>query len=162
MLSDQEINELEEYLRSCTLQELPTIFGRALPLLFSELRIARSALTQQSEEFLNAAGRSRPARAGGVLDAHAGDGRAADSAIGSPVFPAIRKENAQENPRAAETLGAVANGGGDQAASSGSAGIVGAKDERPAVGGQAVRRKRGRPRKQKPSGVEHDQQTEVT
>ena len=52
MLSDKEIDQLEQYMVHSTLNDLPALLMRAIPLLLSELRIARAALNAQTETFL--------------------------------------------------------------------------------------------------------------
>lgn len=52
MLRDDEIDQLENYIVHSTIQDLPALLMRAIPLLFSELRLARAALDQQTAAFL--------------------------------------------------------------------------------------------------------------
>jgi hypothetical protein len=51
MLSDQEINSLEKILFGAHRNEVPLLVGKWLPVLFVELRLARSALEAKAFEF---------------------------------------------------------------------------------------------------------------
>jgi len=51
MLSDQEINSLEGILFGAHRNEVPLLVGKWLPVLFVELRLARSALEAKAFEF---------------------------------------------------------------------------------------------------------------
>lgn len=69
MLSDEEIDQLENYMVHSTLNDLPALLMRAIPLLLSELRIARAALNAQTESFLKGvsddlAGKDTPGHGG--------------------------------------------------------------------------------------------------
>lgn len=52
MLSEQEIDQLEAVIANSTLQQLPMLLMKAIPLLFSELRVARAALESHSNDLL--------------------------------------------------------------------------------------------------------------
>ena len=52
MLSDREIDELESVIAGSTLQQLPMLLMKAIPLLFSELRVSRAALESHSNDLL--------------------------------------------------------------------------------------------------------------
>lgn len=52
MLSEHEIDDLEAVIANSTLQQLPMLLMKAIPLLFSELRVARAALETHSNNLL--------------------------------------------------------------------------------------------------------------
>lgn len=52
MLSDDQLNQLEAAINRSTLNELPSLLTQWIPILFSELRITRDALRNQTESFL--------------------------------------------------------------------------------------------------------------
>lgn len=72
MLSDQEIDDLENYIVNSTLQDLPGLLMRAIPLLLAELRLARAALVNQANDFFtngmegNIDVRNQPGSAGSI------------------------------------------------------------------------------------------------
>lgn len=51
MLSDKELDAFEEAIFNADLQRIPYLLGRALPMLFAELRLTREALNTQTEDF---------------------------------------------------------------------------------------------------------------
>lgn len=53
MLSQKDIDQLEGYLCKATLNELPNVLMKVLPLLFAELRTMQSALDAQAENFFD-------------------------------------------------------------------------------------------------------------
>jgi len=52
MLSDAQINELESLIVFSTMDNLPLVLSRAIPLLFSELRLVRATLDSKVGDFL--------------------------------------------------------------------------------------------------------------
>ena len=52
MLSDEQVNELENLIVYSELNQLPLILSRAIPILFSELRVVRAALDEKTSRFL--------------------------------------------------------------------------------------------------------------
>lgn len=52
MLSDSQIDELEHFIFNSTTQDLPVVLGKALPLLFAELRVVRATLDSKVSAFL--------------------------------------------------------------------------------------------------------------
>jgi hypothetical protein len=52
MLSDSQVNELENLIVFSTMDNLPLVLSRAIPLLFSELRLVRATLDSRVGDFL--------------------------------------------------------------------------------------------------------------
>jgi len=52
MLSDEQVNELERLIVFSTMDNLPLVLSRAIPLLFSELRLVRATLDSKVGDFL--------------------------------------------------------------------------------------------------------------
>jgi hypothetical protein len=52
MLTDAQIDELEHFIFNSTTQDLPVVLGKALPLLFAELRVVRATLDSKVATFL--------------------------------------------------------------------------------------------------------------
>ena len=52
MLTDEQIDELEHFIFNSTTQDLPVVLGKALPLLFAELRVVRATLDSKVSTFL--------------------------------------------------------------------------------------------------------------
>ena len=52
MLTDEQIDELEHFIFNSTTQDLPVVLGKALPLLFAELRVVRATLDSKVSNFL--------------------------------------------------------------------------------------------------------------
>lgn len=52
MLTDQQVDELENVIFSSSIDDLPMVLGKALPLLFAELRIVRATLDSKVSTFL--------------------------------------------------------------------------------------------------------------
>lgn len=67
MLSDEQVDELERVIFGSTIDDLPMILGKALPLLFAELRIVRATLDSKVSRFLEVPSNvtSRDASTGG-------------------------------------------------------------------------------------------------
>ena len=66
MLSDEQVDELERVIFGSTIDDLPMILGKALPLLFAELRIVRATLDSKVSRFLEVPNvTSRDASTGG-------------------------------------------------------------------------------------------------
>jgi len=54
MLSDEQLDQLEVSMLTSKLQDIPTMLTQWLPVLFSELRVTRTALQEMLEERLDA------------------------------------------------------------------------------------------------------------
>jgi hypothetical protein len=63
MLSDKQVNELENLIVFSTMDNLPLILSRAIPLLFSELRLVRATLDSKVGDFLGGIGNADDERA---------------------------------------------------------------------------------------------------
>ena len=78
MLSDKQIDDLERLIVFGTMDDLPLILSRAIPVLFAELRLVRATLDSRVNDFLQGG----LSNAGGVPqgDSHEGtdSGSAAD------------------------------------------------------------------------------------
>ena len=92
MLSKADIDQLEGYLCRATLNELPNVLMKVLPLLFAELRTMQSALDAQAENFFD-----------GLLPRDDGRGRGASVGTGvtGPGFSGGQEADAR--PQAART-----------------------------------------------------------
>jgi hypothetical protein len=55
MLSDDQLDRLEQAINSSTLNDLPNLLTRLIPALFAELRLARETIRERTDEFLAAA-----------------------------------------------------------------------------------------------------------
>ena len=66
MLEDKQIDELERLIVFSELKDLPMILSRAIPLLFSELRLVKATLDSKVSTFLG--GFDGPTRGTGVAE----------------------------------------------------------------------------------------------
>ncbi len=92
MLSKADIDQLEGYLCKATLQELPNVLMKVLPLLFAELRTMQSALDAQAENFFD-----------GWLQRDDGRGRGASVGTGVAGAGLPRGQEADAGPQAPRT-----------------------------------------------------------
>jgi hypothetical protein len=56
MLNDSQVDELERLIVFSTMDNLPLVLSRAIPLLFSELRLVRATLDSKVGDFLGGIG----------------------------------------------------------------------------------------------------------
>jgi hypothetical protein len=111
MLTDEQVDELENYIVRSTTDQLPSLLMRAIPLLFSELRLARAALNDQTNAFFQGGmNNDRPAS----LDP-AGQGK--PDPAGIPARRDVGTHVAHEAPPSAEDpdSATAARHGGDEA-----------------------------------------------
>lgn len=54
MLSDSQVDQLERLFWDSTLEEFPSVLGRYLPILFSELRTVRLLYSDRVDDFFSA------------------------------------------------------------------------------------------------------------
>ena len=66
MLSDEQLDQLEVAMLTSKLQDIPTMLTQYLPVLFSELRVTRTALNEMLEERLDAISGRASGGSGGV------------------------------------------------------------------------------------------------
>ena len=66
MLSDEQLDQLEVAMLTSKLQDIPTMLTQWLPVLFSELRVTRTALQEMLEERLDAISGRASGDSGGV------------------------------------------------------------------------------------------------
>ena len=59
MLSNSQVDELERLIVFSTMDNLPLVLSRAIPLLFSELRLVRATLDSKVGDFLGGIGEQR-------------------------------------------------------------------------------------------------------
>ena len=165
MLSKKDIDQLEGYLCNATLNELPNILMKILPLMFAELRTMEEALNNQAQEFFLGTqrddGRGRVATGltsgagAGVLrgaekNAEPSAARAADHVHAVPQGSPQRQDEA--DPRGlsgAEGVGPVPVGHGGMGSPLGGE-VRNEAGHGPESGSQqdvAVKKRRGRPRK---------------
>lgn len=165
MLSQSDIDQLEGYLCKASLNDLPNVLMKVLPLLFAELRTMQRALDNQAEDFFRG------------IPGHDGRGRVAvgGTGVGGAVFSGSQEAAAApQAARTAESVHAVHPVSPQRKDASGPAGpngedqvravpMVGAgvgpavggevrteEGHRPATGSQpdvAVKKRRGRPSK---------------
>jgi hypothetical protein len=150
MLSKAQIDHLENVLFSSTLQDVPAIFGKVLPLLFAELRVMQSALDREAEEFFGHEARPDTGGAGGNSQSHRGgaDLLGSRSPVPAPQDARPAHSMAAASPGSqAKRLGATP--AGDGVAEGGGAESVVSKGLVTEVGGEIRKRKRGRPPKQR-------------
>ncbi len=60
MLTDEQVDELERLIVYATMDNLPLILSRAIPLLFSELRTVRATLDARINSFFGGLGNGLP------------------------------------------------------------------------------------------------------
>jgi len=53
MLTRKQLEEVENYLFSATMNELPNVLGRVLPWMFAEMRILLDVADQRTQEFFH-------------------------------------------------------------------------------------------------------------
>jgi len=63
MISRKQLDEIENYLFDASLNDIPNVLGRVMPMLFSEMRVMMDLLDTRTEDFFN--GRFHP-RSGGI------------------------------------------------------------------------------------------------
>ena len=107
MLSDEQINELEAVIFGANMENLPLVLGKAIPLLFAELRVVRATLDSKVNTFLGEMpddkegttdGGSDQAVRGGTLDSEqsASPLRGVDKPEGTPTdTKKVRKPTAR-------------------------------------------------------------------
>lgn len=94
MLSNEQVDELEAVIFGANMETLPLVLGKAIPLLFAELRVVRATMESKVNDFLgeipddkegNADGRSNQDVRGGTQDAEpsAGTVRGVDKPTGT-------------------------------------------------------------------------------
>lgn len=165
MLSQSDIDQLEGYLCKASLNDLPNVLMKVLPLIFAELRTMQRALDTQAEDFFSG------------IQRHDGRGRVAvgGTGVGGAVFGGSEESAAApQAARTAESVHAVHPVGSQRKDASGPAGLSGEDQVRavpvvregvgsavggevrteeghgPATGSQpnaSVRKRRGRPPK---------------
>jgi hypothetical protein len=146
MLTAKEIDQLENYLFNATLQDVPRVFAKVLPLVFSELRIMQGALDKQTEDFFSEA---TNLTSGARVDSAAISGRDDVLANRGPVPAPSATRNSGgvpvgegiENQRVAtgrSPLPRIENGSSEP---------LEGRGLEPPLGGEVRRKKRGRPPK---------------
>lgn len=55
MLTDEQVDQLEQAVCTSTLNDLPHLLTRLIPALFAELRLTRDAMRERTDAFLKAA-----------------------------------------------------------------------------------------------------------
>ncbi len=166
MLSQSDIDQLEGYLCRATLNELPNILMKVLPLMFAELRTMQAALDTQAEEFFSGIprddGRGRDAF-GRVGDGGAGLPRGSEAdARPAAARPAIHvhavqasSSGGQDDPHPRGLSGEEGLGAGelerDRVGQPVGGQVRHSEGPRPATGSEPnapVKKRRGRPPKQ--------------
>lgn len=145
MLSDEQVDELERVIFGSTIDDLPMILGKALPLLFAELRIVRATLDSKVSRFLEVPNvTSRDASTGGsgqlVPVGNEPEGGATGDAGEASVSKQAEATSTHVGVRQQEEAGGSSDTGGVKAEDTGSEKSVATRNRKP---------KMGRPRKQK-------------
>ena len=167
MISRKQLEEIENYLFSASLNDIPNVLGRVMPMLFSEMRVMMDLLDTRTEDFFN--GR-RVQPGSGSLSSQAADGRSEflgdQTSTPEPSRPSSAEVSAsvrfaEEEQSPSPERGGVSgtegadppsvDGGGSVVAEvggtvRGKAGVAGESSVR-ADREEPVKRKRGRPRK---------------
>jgi len=128
MLSNSQVDELERLIVFSTMDNLPLVLSRAIPLLFSELRLVRATLDSKVGDFLGGIGNADDERT-------EVDQRADTEGLPSRHEPLADRKEVQA-PSVAQGHTPVA-GGLDQESGSGASG----------------KRRRGRPKKDRSAGI---------
>ena len=130
MLDDRQIDQLEQLIVFSTMDELPLVLSRAIPVLFAELRLVKATLDSKVNSFLEGIeSNDRPQLGSGDSDADYGEGLGlsgtGDTGVrggGQPLEPEQQIRPVHEplrSPSATEgqSAGAEATGkdGGEQA-----------------------------------------------
>lgn len=169
MITRREVDELEGYLLDCTLNDVPRVFGKVLPTLFTEFRLLLDLLDQQTEEFFNNESKVERNRSGVLHDPRHGEGGGellGGGEDGAAPAPPRNPSPVQRVPHGSPSDSrpdATRTGGGEAASSSGL--VTGGLREtlggevrtdsgnQPATSGEPIdavlkpKKKRGRPRK---------------
>lgn len=145
MLSDEQVDELERVIFGSTIDDLPMILGKALPLLFAELRIVRATLDSKVSRFLEVPNvTSRDASTGGsgqlVPVGHEPEASSGSDAREVPVREQAEAAGSHVGVRKQEEAGGSSDTGGVKAEDTRSEKSVATRGRKPKV---------GRPRKQK-------------
>jgi len=145
MLSDEQVDELERVIFGSTIDDLPMILGKALPLLFAELRIVRATLDSKVSRFLEVPNViNRDAGTGGseqlvpVRDEPEAGAGGDEGEV--PEHQQAEAAGASVGVRRQEADGGASYTGGSKAEDTGSEKPVAPRNRKPKV---------GRPRKQK-------------
>ena len=172
MLSQSDIDQLEGYLCKATLNDLPNVLMKVLPLVFAELRTMQRALDTQAENFFDGLlprddGRGRVAvEPTGVAGTGVHGGSQPDAAVPVPrtevrvhpatpvseereVAPDPRGLRGEDQVRPVPVVGAGVGPalGGEVRPEAGHGHPSGSQPDAP------VKKRRGRPRKQSVDGV---------
>jgi hypothetical protein len=115
MLTDSQVDELEAVIFGASMENLPLVLGKAIPLLFAELRVVRATMDSKVNDFLgeipddkegNADGRSDQDVRGRTQDAEpsASPVRGVDKSTGTAtntkkVRPAKARKQSTRRPR---------------------------------------------------------------
>ena len=135
MLSDNQIDELERLIVFSTMDQLPLILSRAIPVLFSELRLVKATLDSKVNHFLEGIGTDdRTQQGDGAGDYGAWHGTDGQGDLGVPAGSQhLGPEDEVRTP--ADPLRSEAATGGSREAD------IGSSEDRPLRGGNR-RRKR--------------------
>lgn len=139
MLSDEQVDELERVIFGSTIDDLPMILGKALPLLFAELRIVRATLDSKVSRFLEVPNVTRDAGTGGsgqlVPVGNEPEGGVAGDAGKASVSKQAEAASTHVGVRQQEEAGGSADTGGVKAEDTGGEKSVATRGRKPKVGG---------------------------
>ena len=128
MISNSQVDELERLIVFSTMDNLPLVLSRAIPLLFSELRLVRATLDSKVGDFLGGIGNADDRRT-------EVDQGAASEGLPSRHEPLADRQEVQA-PSKPEGDTPVARGLGQESG-----------------GGEGGKRRRGRPKKDRSAGI---------
>jgi len=160
MLTDEQVDELERVIFGSTIDDLPMILGKALPLLFAELRVVRATLDSKVASFLGEVEDGQPKRtAGGMRQNVSGGGFKPEQSDGANVRQADKsgdKGTPKRVRRRKNQPEVEDNTGGDRGSEAGDQGQL----ER-VTGGEGVDGKKKRQPKRARAGRKQDDALEV-
>jgi len=120
MLTDEQIDSLERLIVFSTMDQLPLILSRAIPVLFSELRLVKATLDSKVNHFLEGIGTDDRAQPGdGDGDYGAWHGTNGQGDLGVPAGGQHLGTQDEVRPLA-DSLGSEATAGGSGQADIGS------------------------------------------
>lgn len=118
MLSDEQIDSLEKLIVFSTMDQLPLILSRAIPVLFSELRLVKATLDSKVNNFLEGIGTDdRPQYGDGDGEGDQGEGFGPQGADREGVPSRGQHLVPEEQVRTTDpAFGSEATSGGDRPA----------------------------------------------
>ena len=94
MLSDEQINEMENLIYFSEPDEVMEVLSKLIPVLFAELRITRGTLNSKVDSFLNGVDHARDSLDEGTNDAPSDE---APASLGAELVPQQSHEHSEDN-----------------------------------------------------------------